>query len=139
METAMNTFLRSGLRAGVIGLALATTAGSAALAQAAPPAADTMFRATTLNLAAYGETKTEPDMATINLGVMTQAKTAAEAMQANATRMNQVMAALQKARIAAKDIQDHSFTRMVLRIRYKTLTGDRERSEQVNIALFPQD
>jgi uncharacterized protein YggE len=83
----------------------AAGAAPAALAQAAPPVADTMFRATTLNLAAYGEVRAPPDMATINLGVMTQARTAAEAMQANAAQMAQVMATLKKAGIAAKDIQ----------------------------------
>jgi hypothetical protein len=94
------------MRAAGLGLALATTAAStAALAQAAPPAAESMFRATTLNLSAYGETKVAPDMATITLGVMTEGKTAAEAMQANATRMSAVMASLKKAGIADKDIQ----------------------------------
>lgn len=94
------------MRATAIGLALALTAAApAALAQAAPPAADTMFRATTLNLSAYGETKVAPDMATITLGVMTEGKTAAEAMQANATRMNAVVASLRKAGIPDKDIQ----------------------------------
>jgi len=89
-----------------LGLALATAAAApAALAQAAPPAADTMFRATTLNLSAYGETRVEPDMANISLGVMTEGKTAAEAMAANATRMNAVIASLKKAGIAEKDIQ----------------------------------
>jgi hypothetical protein len=39
--------------------------------------------------------------------------------------------------IAAKDVQEHSYTRMVLRINYKTLNGNRQRSEQVNISLFP--
>lgn len=94
------------MRAAALGIVLSTTAAApAALAQAAPPAADTMFRATTLNLSAYGETKVAPDMATINLGVMTEGKTAAEAMQANATRMSAVMASLRKAGIADKDIQ----------------------------------
>jgi len=97
----MKTFLR----AGVLALLLTAGAAPAALAQAAPPAADTMFRATTLNLAAYGEVNAAPDMASISLGVTTQARTAAEAMQANAARMAQVMAALKKAGIAAKDIQ----------------------------------
>jgi hypothetical protein len=41
--------------------------------------------------------------------------------------------------ITAKDVQDYSYTRMVLRIRYKTSVGDRERSENVNIALFPSN
>lgn len=39
--------------------------------------------------------------------------------------------------ITAKDVQDVSYTRMVLRINYKTLDGDRQRSENVNISLFP--
>ncbi|RAK65636.1 SIMPL domain-containing protein [Phenylobacterium kunshanense] len=94
------------MRAATLGLVLSTAAAApAALAQATPPAAESMFRATTLNLSAYGETKVAPDMATITLGVMTEGKTAAEAMQANATRMNAVMASLRKAGIPDKDIQ----------------------------------
>jgi Uncharacterized conserved protein len=93
------------MRASALALALATAATApAALAQTAP-AADSMFRATTLNLSAYGETRVAPDMATITLGVMTEGKTAAEAMQANAVRMNAVMASLRKAGIAERDIQ----------------------------------
>ena len=97
----MKTFLR----AGALGVILAASAATMTLAQAAPPAAESMFRATTLNLAAYGEVKAAPDMASINLGVMTEAKTAQAAMQANAARMTEVMTALRKAGIAAKDIQ----------------------------------
>ncbi|HEX7948148.1 MAG TPA: SIMPL domain-containing protein [Phenylobacterium sp.] len=94
------------MRAALLATAL-TAAGAApqALAQAPAPAADTMFRATTFSLSAYGETRVAPDMATINLGVMTEAKTAAEALSANATRMNAVIASLKKAGIADKDIQ----------------------------------
>ena len=70
------------VRAGALSLLLATTvAAPAALAQAAPPAADSMFRATTLNLSAYGEVRQRPDQATISLGVTTEAPTAAEAMR----------------------------------------------------------
>jgi len=93
------------IRAAGLGLALTFAAAPAVLAQAEPPAADTMFRATTFNLSAYGETRVEPDMATITLGVMTEGKTAAEAMAANATRMTAVVASLKKAGIAEKDIQ----------------------------------
>jgi len=39
--------------------------------------------------------------------------------------------------ITAKDVQDYSYTRMVLRITFKTLDGERQRSENVNIVLFP--
>ncbi len=98
----MKTFVR----AGALSLLLATTvAAPVALAQAAPPAADSMFRATTLNLSAYGETRIAPDMATINLGVNTEAPTASAAMAANATQMNKIFAALRRAGIADKDIQ----------------------------------
>ena len=58
-----------------------------------------------LNLSAYGEVKTAPDMATINFGVVTEATTAAEAMRLNAERMTQVMAALRRAGIAERDVQ----------------------------------
>lgn len=96
------------VRAGAIALLFASAAAApAALAQAAPApaAADSMFHATTLNLSAYGETRIAPDMATINLGVMTEGRTAKAAMEANAKKMAGVVAALKAAGIAEKDIQ----------------------------------
>lgn len=96
------------LRAGVLSLSLAVLA-PAALAQTpsgpATSAADTMFKATTLNLSAVGEVDVAPDMATISLGVQTEAPTAQAAMQANARQMSSVMAALNRAGIEGRDIQ----------------------------------
>jgi uncharacterized protein YggE len=92
------------LRAAALSLVLTAGAAPAALAQDVT-ASDAMFRATTLNLSAYGETKVAPDMATITLGVATQAPTAEAAMAASARQMAGVMAGLKKAGIAAKDIQ----------------------------------
>lgn len=100
--------MKTVIRNAVFGLALAAGAGSAALAQApgqAPSGAETMFRATTLSLSAFGETRVAPDMATITLGVMTEGKTAGEAMSANTARMVGVMASLRRAGIAERDIQ----------------------------------
>jgi uncharacterized protein YggE len=98
--------MKTMMRAAGLSLVLAASAAPAAFAQT-PPAvgADAVFRATTLNLAAYGETRLAPDMATINLGVNTEGATAQAAMQANAQQMNQVLAALKRGGIAAKDIQ----------------------------------
>ena len=94
------------LRAALLATALTVaSAAPAAMAQAPAPAAETMFRATTFNLSAYGETRIAPDMASISLGVMNEGKTAAEALAANATRMTAVIASLKKAGIAEKDIQ----------------------------------
>jgi uncharacterized protein YggE len=93
------------MRAAALGLTLAATAAApAALAQDAA-ASEAMFRATTLNLSAYGETKAAPDMATITLGVSTQGETAQVAMEANARRMAAVMASLKRAGLDGKDIQ----------------------------------
>jgi uncharacterized protein YggE len=99
----MKTLMRAGLAA--LALTAAGAAPQALAQQPAASAADTMFRATTFNLAAYGETRIAPDIASINLGVQTDGKTAAEALGANAARMSAVMASLRKAGIADRDIQ----------------------------------
>jgi uncharacterized protein YggE len=80
---------------------LATAAALPAKAQTA----DAAFRATTLNLSAFGESKVTPDLATITLGVQTDGPTAAGALSANAAQMTKVVAALKKAGIAERDIQ----------------------------------
>jgi hypothetical protein len=41
--------------------------------------------------------------------------------------------------LTAKDVQDYSYTRMTLRVNYKTLDGDRQRSEQINLTVFPSN
>ena len=102
-------------RALVIGGALMATAAllvaaPAAHAQSQPQGGSPLtIQAVTerpsLNLSAYGEVKAAPDMATINFAVVTEATTAAEAMSQNATRMNQVMVALRRAGIEARDVQ----------------------------------
>ena len=98
--------LRTGLLAALLAPAMALAPLSAAHAQAAAPGSvESLFHATTLNLSAYGESKLAPDMATINLGVTTEAGTAARALSDNAARMNQVLAALRAAGVAAKDIR----------------------------------
>ena len=100
-------------------LLLATTLGSALTALAAPALAQSlvasdpsgplqvhaMAQYPALNLNASGEVKVAPDMATLTFGVVTEAKTAQEAMAQNATRMTQVAAALRRAGIGERDIQ----------------------------------
>jgi hypothetical protein len=90
-------------------LALAALLSLPALAACAQPAsaaeADAVFAATTVNLAAYGETKIAPDQATINLGVQSRAATAQEAMRLNNVAMNRVTAALRAQGVAERDIQ----------------------------------
>jgi uncharacterized protein YggE len=94
----MKTWMRAAAFVGLIAAAAAPSAWAQTLS-------DSAFRATTLNLSAYGETKLAPDMATIGLGVTTEAAQAAEAMTASAQRMSQVIAALKRGGIAERDIQ----------------------------------
>ncbi|MBP2158550.1 MULTISPECIES: SIMPL domain-containing protein [Asticcacaulis] len=76
-----------------------------AFAQTTPASAIVQPLPTTLSLTVTGEVSIAPDMATVNFGVVSQGKTAAEAMKAGNVRMNAVMSALKAAGIAAKDIQ----------------------------------
>ncbi|MBX9776407.1 MAG: hypothetical protein K2Y71_18670 [Xanthobacteraceae bacterium] len=39
--------------------------------------------------------------------------------------------------ITAREIDEYSYTRMVLRITYKTPNGNLQRSQHINVALFP--
>lgn len=98
--------MKSPLLAGALAAVLLTGAAPLAQAQAdGDVVAGSMFRATTLTVSAHGDIRTAPDMATISLGVETQAPTAAQAMAANADRMSQVVAALKRGGIPARDIQ----------------------------------
>jgi hypothetical protein len=42
-----------------------------------------------------------------------------------------------KIMIAARDIEEYSYSRMILRITYKTRSGSRQRSQHINVSLFP--
>lgn len=98
------------LKALMLGTALTAAAAAPALAQSqpnggAPLTIQAVTERPSLNLSAYGEVKTAPDMATISFGVVTEAPTAAEAMSQNAARMTQVMAALRRAGIEERNVQ----------------------------------
>lgn len=87
--------------------ALAATAASAQTVQQTPVSSTIQMIQTqpSLNLAATGEVRVAPDMATVTFGVVTEAPTAQAAMAQNATRMNEVSAALRRAGVAERDIQ----------------------------------
>lgn len=96
--------LASALAAALTAVLVAAATG--AQAQTAPGwRPDAMFGSTTLALSAFGEVKAAPDMATVSLGVQTLAPTAAEAMAANSRRMAEVIAAIRRGGVEAKDIQ----------------------------------
>ena len=58
-----------------------------------------------LSLTAEGQSRRTPDLAIFSAGVVTQGRTAAEAMSENSRRMDAAVAALRRAGIADRDIQ----------------------------------
>lgn len=60
---------------------------------------------TLLDISAEGSTTRVPDLAMIQAGVVTQAATAVQAMQANSARMASVIAAVRQSGIAERDLQ----------------------------------
>jgi uncharacterized protein len=62
-----------------------------------------------ISLTGHGESRTPPDMATINIGVMTSAATAREAVSGNNDAMKAVLDTLATAKIEAHDIQTSNF------------------------------
>ena len=78
--------------------ALAQTTPSTAISQLGPNSA-------LLSISAEGRSRRTPDLAQFSAGVVTQGRTAAEAMAANSRQMDSVIAALRRAGIAERDIQ----------------------------------
>ncbi|MDQ0248825.1 uncharacterized protein YggE [Sphingomonas kyeonggiensis] len=81
---------------------LTTAALPAAAQQEARPV---LLDGTVLDVSATGISTRVPDLAVIQAGVVTQAATAAEAMQQNNAQMAKVLAALRGAGVAERDIQ----------------------------------
>lgn len=86
---------------------------AAAFLAAAPVAAPTALGAEivpSLHLTGTGEVAAAPDMAIVTSGVITQAKTARDALSANNEAMENLMAALVDAGIEPSDIQTSNFS-----------------------------
>ncbi len=82
----------------------AVAAALVAQAAAAQDASDARFAATTLDLTGHGEARLPPDLATIDLGVTTDAPTAQAAMAQNAAAMTGVIAAVRAKGIEPREI-----------------------------------
>jgi uncharacterized protein YggE len=92
------------MRAAAVFAVMAAASPQMATAQEAQVAVPAV-QGTLLSVSAEGKSTGRPDMATLNLGVTTEAPSAQAALQANATRMNTLIAALRRAGVAERDIQ----------------------------------
>ena len=64
----------------------------------------------TIRVTGHGKSSAAPDMATIQTGVVTQAKTAVEAMDQNNGALEKIMADLKDMKVEEKDIQTSQFS-----------------------------
>ena len=101
----MNSFpMTRRARPGLAALFAVTLAALPALADEAKP------REAVITVTGEGRAEIAPDMAIIELGVVKQAKTAREALDANTAAMREVLEALKSAGIAERDLQTSGFT-----------------------------
>ena len=84
-------------------VAAAAAVPTMAIAQQMPAAI--LTDGTLLDVTAEGRTTRQPDLATIDAGVVTQGASAAEALSANAARMERVLSALKRAGVADRDVR----------------------------------
>lgn len=64
----------------------------------------------TIAMVGTGESRAAPDMATLNVGVVSQGRVAREALAANTRAMAEALAALKQAGIAERDLQTSGFS-----------------------------
>ncbi len=107
-KTPLTSGLGSGLAAALAlcALSVALVAGVAAPAQAA----DDQPRPRVLTVSGTGEIAARPDIANVDTGVLTEGKTAAEALAANTKAMNAIFAGLEAMKIAKDDIRTSDFS-----------------------------
>jgi hypothetical protein len=84
---------------------IAAGLGSAAQAQLPPSGPTLQPGETLLALTAEGQSRRVPDLAMFSAGVVTQGKTAGEAVSSNSARMDAVVRSLKRAGIEDRDIQ----------------------------------
>ena len=88
-----------------LGAAAIPAVASAQVEIPMPPIAGTR-----LDITASGEVTRVPDVAVISAGVVTRQQTASSAIQENSARMERVLAALEKAGVADRDVQSSSLS-----------------------------
>lgn len=93
-------------------VALATALSGAVIAATVPASAQgtTAPREATIIVSGEGSANLAPDMASLTLSVVKQAKTAQDALTANNAALTQVLADLKAAGIAERDLQTNGFS-----------------------------
>ena len=99
----MNRYLPGLWRTGVLAISILLVASL-------PSRAEENKSKAIISITGTGKISATPDIARISSGVVSQAKTAAKALQSNSAAMTRIIAGLKAADIGAKDIQTSGFS-----------------------------
>lgn len=102
-------FARANLMRAAAVVALCTAVAMMSTASAPVAAADADVPLRTISVSGHGETMGTPDRAHLSAGVITEGRTAAEALAANSRAMNQVFDALKRMGTPENKIQTSNF------------------------------
>jgi uncharacterized protein len=106
---ARETVTRAGAALALCAAISLFASGSAPITEAIAATADSAAIVRTISVSGQGEAKGTPDQAHLSAGVVTEGKTAAEALSANSRAMNDVFATLKRLGIPEKNIQTSNF------------------------------
>jgi uncharacterized protein len=98
------------LLVGILAMAVLVSACSGVAAAQTPQPSQAISPARTISVTGSGKSYIVPDMATISVGVRTENKDAAKAVDENNTQTQEVIAALTGLGVAEKDIQTTNFS-----------------------------
>ena len=102
--------MKLAVAAAAVAVALLVAAALAGVGRPDPATGETQKPEHAVTVNGLGEVETVPDEAQLSVGVTTQAETARAAADANAEKMNAVIAALREAGIDEKDIQTQNIS-----------------------------
>lgn len=110
---------------------LALAIAAPALAQQSAPAPAPAPAPRTLTLTGQGEVTSAPDIAIISAGVVTEAKTAREALSASNAAMATVLQTIRAAGVEARDIQTSNFS-VQPKYSYSKTSGNEQKAPQID-------
>jgi len=125
------TSIPSALRNGFFAIAIATTPLMVASTLSTVALADEKKQIARINVNGEGKVNVAPDMATLMLGVRTEAETAREALDDNNRKMAEIIAAMKASDIADKDLQTSNFSIQPKYVYHRPKKGEEQKPPRI--------
>lgn len=120
----------SAARSGILACALLATPLVFAIGSAVPAVADEA-RIPEINVTGEGKIMLAPDIATLQLGVRSEAETARQALDENNTKMAEVIAAMKDSGIEDKDLQTSNFSIQPRYVHHRPKEGEEQKPPRI--------